>query len=225
MLICSIFANEGLPDLPNNFMVRAAEMVRAAGGLVIADEVQAGFGRTGHWWGYEASGFQPDIVTLGKPMGNGVPISATGASRNLIERFRGRTDYFNTYASSPLQAAAGMAVLDVIERDELVDNARQIGAMLKEGLERIAANDSHLGDVRGRGLFIVVDVVTDRKSRTPDPERAAALADRLKELGFLTAAAGAYKNLVKVRPPLVVSKDDAAAFLEAFETARQDICG
>jgi 4-aminobutyrate aminotransferase-like enzyme len=225
MLVCSLFANEGLPDLPESFMARAAAMVRAAGGLVIADEVQAGFGRTGHWWGYEATGFEPDIVTLGKPMGNGVPISATGASRDLIGRFRGRTDHFNTYASSPLQAAAGTAVLDVIERDKLIDNARGVGAMLKEGLEKIAASDLYLGDVRGRGLFIVVDVVTDRKSKTPDPERAAALADRLKELGFLTAAAGAYKNLVKVRPPLVASKDDAASFLDAFEAAKRDVCG
>jgi 4-aminobutyrate aminotransferase-like enzyme len=225
MLICSLFANEGLPNLPSHFMARVAEKVRAAGGLIIADEVQAGFGRTGHWWGYEATGFQPDIVTLGKPMGNGVPVSGTGASRDLIERFRARTDYFNTSAASPLQAAAGMAVLDVIERDKLVDHARQVGALLKEGLQTIAANDPHLGDVRGRGLFIVVDVVTDRKSRTPDPERAAALADRLKDLGFLTAAAGAYKNLVKVRPPLVVSEDDAAAFLEAFARAGQDVGG
>jgi len=225
MLICSLFANEGLPNLPNNFMPRAAEKVRAAGGLVIVDEVQAGFGRAGRWWDTRLTGFQPDIVTLGKPMGNGVPLSATGASRNLIERFRGRTDYFNTYASSPLQAAAGMAVLDVIEGDDLVGNAAKVGAMLKEGLQGIAANDPHLGDVRGRGLFIVVDVVTDRKSRKPDPERAVALADRLKELGFLTAAAGAYKNLVKIRPPLVISKGDAASFLEAFETARHDIGG
>ena len=225
MLICSLFANEGLPNLPNNFMARAAEKVRAAGGLVIADEVQAGFGRAGRWWGYEVTGFQPDIVTLGKPMGNGVPLSATGASRNLIERFRSRTDYFNTYASSPLQAAAGMAVLDVIERDGLVEHSRQVGAMLMEGLKRVATNDQHLGHVRGRGLFIVVDVVTDRKSRTPDPQRAAALADRLKDLGFLTAAAGAYKNLVKVRPPLVLSREDAVLFLQGFETARRDICG
>jgi len=192
---------------------------------VIADEVQAGFGRTGHWWGYEATGFQPDIVTMGKPMGNGVPVSATGASRSLIERFRGRTDYFNTYASSPLQAAAGMAVLDVIERDALLDNVRQIGPVLRQGLEQIAADNPHLGDVRGRGLFFVVEVVTDRESRTPDPGRAAAMSDRLKDLGFLTAAAGAYKNLVKVRPPLVLSRDDAAAFLQAFETARNDVCG
>jgi len=225
MLVCSLFANEGLPNLPPHFMARAAERVRAAGGLVIADEVQAGFGRTGHWWGYQATGFEPDIVTLGKPMGNGVPISATGASRKLIELFRRKTDHFNTYASSPLQAAAGMAVLDVIEREGLIVNARQVGAMLREGLARISATDPHLGDVRGCGLFIVVDVVTDRTSKTPDPERAAAFADRLMELGFLTAAAGAYKNLVKVRPPLVVSKGDATAFLEAFETARREICG
>ncbi|MCC6631206.1 MAG: aminotransferase class III-fold pyridoxal phosphate-dependent enzyme [Gammaproteobacteria bacterium] len=225
MLVCSIFANEGLPNLPGRFMARAAAMVRDAGGLVIADEVQAGFGRTGHWWGYEATGFQPDIVTMGKPMGNGVPVSATGASRSLIERFRGRTDYFNTYASSPLQAAAGMAVLDVIERDALLDNVRQIGPVLRQGLEQIAADNPHLGDVRGRGLFFVVEVVTDRESRTPDPGRAAAMSDRLKDLGFLTAAAGAYKNLVKVRPPLVLSRDDAAAFLQAFETARNDVCG
>jgi 4-aminobutyrate aminotransferase-like enzyme len=158
-------------------------------------------------------------------MGHGLPLSATGASRSLVERFRGRTDHFNTYASSPLQAAAGMAVLDVIERDELLDNVRQIGPRLRNGLEQIAAGNPHLGDVRGRGLFFVVEVVTDRESRTPDPRRAVAMSDRLKDLGFLTAPAGAYKNLVKVRPPLVLSSDDAASFLEAFETARNEVCG
>ncbi|MBK9252524.1 MAG: aminotransferase class III-fold pyridoxal phosphate-dependent enzyme [Proteobacteria bacterium] len=225
MLVCSIFANEGMPNLPGHFMARAAAMVRDAGGLVIADEVQAGFGRTGHWWGYEATGFQPDIVTLGKPMGNGVPVSATGASRGLIERFRSKTDHFNTFASSPLQAAAGMAVLDVIERDELLDNVRRIGRFLKDGLDQLVVGNQHLGDVRGRGLFLVVEVVTDRESRTPDPGRAAAMPDRLKELGVLTAPAGAYKTLVKVRPPLVLTTDDAASFLKAFEVARNDVCG
>ena len=216
MLICSIFANEGLPDLPDDFMPRAAELVRAAGGLMIADEVQAGFGRTGHWWGYQSVGFTPDIVTLGKPMGNGVPISATGASRALIEHFRSVTDHFNTFASSPLQAAAGMAVLDVIERDKLLENAQRVGTTLKEGLSRIAAEHSCIGEVRGRGLFVVVDIVEDG-TNIPDPVRAAAISDRLKDLGFLTAAAGAHKNLVKVRPPLVVSQDDAEALIEAFK--------
>ena len=221
MLICSIFANEGLPDLPDDFMPRATELVRAAGGLVIADEVQAGFGRTGNWWGYEATGFVPDIVTMGKPMGNGVPVSATGASRELVERFRAKTDHFNTFASSPLQAAAGMAVLDVIEGDALLANSRRVGAMLRQGLNDIAAVDPYLGDVRSRGLFLVVDVVQDKQSRMADAARANAIVNRLKDLGYLTAAAGAHKNLVKVRPPLVLNSEDVAGFLGAFDLARQ----
>ncbi|HSU04573.1 MAG TPA: aminotransferase class III-fold pyridoxal phosphate-dependent enzyme, partial [Acetobacteraceae bacterium] len=122
LIVCSILANEGLPDIPRGFMERAAAMVRAAGGVVIADEVQAGYCRTGRWWGYEVSGFQPDIVVTGKPMGNGLPLAATAASRALVETFRAATRYFNTFASSPLQAAVGMAVLDVIERDGLREN-------------------------------------------------------------------------------------------------------
>ena len=128
MIVCSIFANEGLPDVPRGFMPRAAEMVRAAGGLVIADEVQAGYCRTGRWWGYEVTGFTPDIVVTGKPMGNGLPLAATAASKALVERFRAGTRYFNTFASSPLQAAVGMAVLDVIERDDCARTWPTVGA-------------------------------------------------------------------------------------------------
>jgi 4-aminobutyrate aminotransferase-like enzyme len=223
MLICSIFANEGVPDIPAGLMARLADRVRAAGGLMIADEVQAGFGRTGHWWGYQATGFTPDVVVMGKPMGNGVPLAGTGASHELVDRFRARTGYFNTTASTPLQAAAGMAVLDAFEQEDLLGAAQRVGAFLKDGLTRLAADDASLGDVRGRGLFIVVDVVTDRGGRTPDRARARAFADGLKDLGFLTATAGAYDNLVKVRPPLVVSMDDARAFLDAFETVRNEI--
>jgi len=217
MLICSIFANEGLPDLPQGLMKRAADLVREAGGLVIADEVQAGFCRTGHWWGYQATGFTPDIVVMGKPMGNGVPIAGTGASHAIVDAFRAKTDHFNTTASTPLQAAAGMAVLDELEEQHLLENAQSLGQVLKDGLTRIAARNTHLGEVRGRGLFIVVDIVTDKDSRTPDQVLAAAICERLKTLGFLTANAGAYKNLIKVRPPLVISLGDIAAFLETFE--------
>lgn len=223
VLVCSIFANEGLPDLPAGFMARAAKLVREAGGLVIADEVQAGFGRTGHWWGYQATGFTPDIVVMGKPMGNGVPISGTGASHAIVDGFRARMDHFNTTASTPLQAAAGMAVLDELEQNRLVDRARQIGQVLKEGVTRIAAGTAHLGDVRARGLFVVVDVVTDKETRTPDPALAAAVSERLKDLGFLTATAGAYKNLVKIRPPLVVLQEDVAAFLATFEAVAREM--
>ncbi|MBV8394398.1 MAG: aminotransferase class III-fold pyridoxal phosphate-dependent enzyme, partial [Alphaproteobacteria bacterium] len=127
LIVCSILANEGLPDIPRGFMKKAEEIVRAAGGLLIADEVQAGYCRTGKWWGYEVTGFTPDIVVTGKPMGNGLPLAATAASRKLIEAFRGATRYFNTFASSPLQAAVGLAVLDVIERDKLADNVATVG--------------------------------------------------------------------------------------------------
>jgi 4-aminobutyrate aminotransferase-like enzyme len=217
LLICSIFANEGLPDLPAGFMPRAADLVREAGGLVIADEVQAGFGRTGHWWGYQATGLTPDIVVMGKPMGNGVPISGTGSSHAIVDGFRARMDHFNTTASTPLQAAAGMAVLDELEDRSLLDRTRNLGRVLKEGVARIAAGNAHLGDVRGRGLFVVADVVTDKETRTPDPALAAVVSERLKDRGFLTANAGAYKNLVKIRPPLVIGPDDIEAFLTVFE--------
>src|SRR5262249_15118797 len=158
LIVCSIFANEGLPDVPHGFMARAAELVHGAGGLVIADEVQAGYCRTGRWWGYEVTGFTPDIVVTGKPMGNGLPLAATAANKSLVDRFRAATRYFNTFASSPLQAAAGMAVLDVLERERLRDNASTVGATLKHALTERMGRSNVIGDVRGHGLFIGVEI-------------------------------------------------------------------
>lgn len=216
ILNCSIFANEGLPRLPGGFMQRMADLVHEAGGLVIADEVQAGFGRTGHWWGYQETGYTPDIVVMGKPMGNGVPLSGTGASHALINAFRAKTDHFNTTASSPLQAAAGMAVLDELEDRNLLAHGRAMSDILAEGLARVVANHPSFGELRQRGLFFVVDVVEDPASRKPWPALATLISDRLKELGFLTAVAGPLKNLVKIRPPLVILEEDIRAFLKAF---------
>lgn len=218
ILNCSIFANEGLPNLPAGFMQRMADLVHEAGGLVIADEVQAGFGRTGQWWGYQETGYTPDIVVMGKPMGNGVPLSGTGASHELINAFRAKTDHFNTTASSPLQAAAGTAVLDELEDRNLLAHARAMSEILSAGLAPIVADHPHLGELRQRGLFFVVDVVEDLGSRKPYPALATRISDRLKELGFLTATAGPLKNLVKIRPPLVILEEDIRAFLKAFES-------
>ncbi|MFI4973638.1 MAG: aspartate aminotransferase family protein [Caulobacterales bacterium] len=225
LIVCSIFANEGLPDVPRGFMARAAEMVRAAGGLVIADEVQAGYGRTGRWWGYDVTGFAPDIVVTGKPMGNGLPLAATAASRGLVEGFRARTRYFNTFASSPLQAAVGMAVLDVIERDGLIANVAAVGGALKRALVERKPRWDAIGDVRGHGLFIGVEMVKDPESRTADPAMAAEVANRLKDHGFLTAPAGFFGNVVKIRPPLVFSQADAEAFLGAFDATVAELRG
>lgn len=217
LIVCSIFANEGLPDVPPGFMRRAAQMVHAAGGLVIADEVQAGYGRTGRWWGYDVTGFTPDIVVTGKPMGAGLPLAATAASKALVDGFRARTRYFNTFASSPLQAAVGMAVLDVIEGEGLVENAGVVGAALKAGLLERKDASARIGDIRGVGLFIGIEMVSDRQSKTPDRDLAIDVVNRLKEKGFLTSNAGAFGNVVKIRPPLVFSRQNGEDFLAAFD--------
>ncbi|MCO6418948.1 aminotransferase class III-fold pyridoxal phosphate-dependent enzyme [Siccirubricoccus sp. KC 17139] len=216
MLICSIFANEGLPDVPAGFAARAAAMVREAGGLVIADEVQAGYARTGKWWGYEVTGFTPDIVVTGKPMGNGLPLAATAASRALVEGFRARTRYFNTFAASPLQAAVGMAVLDEIEQRDLRGNVTAVGAALKAGLQARRGASEAIGDVRGHGLFIGVELVRPADG-SPDVELAKAVINRLKEKGFLTSNAGIFANVVKIRPPLPFGMAEAEAFLGAWD--------
>ena len=225
LIVCSIFANEGLPDVPKGFMPRAAEIVHAAGGLVIADEVQAGYCRTGRWWGYEVTEFAPDVVVTGKPMGNGLPLAATAASKKLIDGFRHATRYFNTFASSPLQAAVGMAVLDVIERDGLRERAGKVGAALKRALAARAARAPCIGDVRGHGLFVGVEIVTDKESKKPDRNRAIDIVDRLKDKGFLTSNAGAFGNVVKIRPPLVFAARDGEDFLAAFDAVLAEIDG
>ena len=225
LIICSIFANEGLPDVPGRFMERAAEMVRDAGGLVIADEVQAGYGRTGWWWGYERAGFTPDIVVTGKPMGNGLPLAATSASKRLVDGFRAATNYFNTFASSPLQAAVGQAVLDVIERDGLRENATKVGVALKRAMVERMSRYPAIGDVRGDGLFVVVELVSDRERKTPDRDCAIDVVNRLKEKGVLTSNAGVFGNVLKLRPPLIFKEHHMSAFLAAFDETMAEIDG
>ena len=216
LIVCPIFANEGLPRIPDGLMRALASRVRAAGGLVIADEVQSGYGRTGRWWGYQRAGFEPDIVVTGKPMGNGVPLAATAASRDLVATFRARTRYFNTFAASPLQAAAGNAVLDELESRSLIAHADTLGTWLRDALTVRAARWPAIGDVRGAGLFLGLDIVSDEHG-TENPTLAAAICNELRNAGFLTAPAGARGNVVKIRPPLPFSRADAEAFLAAFD--------
>ena len=199
MLVCSILANEGTPRMPEGFLRQVAERVRRGGGLVIADEVQAGYGRTGRWWGYEVAGLRPDIVVTGKPMGNGLPLAATAASAELIERFRSRSRYFNTCASSPLQAAAGLAVLDEIEARGLVEHVATVGSMLQSELRSREGRWPMMGEVRGHGLFINIEIVKDREGRAPDRDAAARIVDALAQEGFLTGTNGALGSGEKVQ--------------------------
>ena len=223
LIMCSIFANEGLPDIPTGFMSKVTEWVHQAGGLVIADEVQAGYARTGRWWGYDDTRYKPDIVVTGKPMGNGLPLAATAASRLLVDAFRSGTRYFNTFASSPLQAAVGMAVLHEIEQRDLCSSVTRVGAHLKLELQARAERYDSIGDVRGRGLFIGIEMVKDGLSKKPDPDCADTIANRLKDNGILMSTDGKYDNNLKIRPPLVFSFEHAAKFLAAFDETMEEI--
>ena len=222
MMLCSILANEGLPDPPEGWFAEATAMVKAAGGLVIADEVQAGFGRSGSWWGYEVSDFTPDVVCMGKPMGNGFPVSAMAASHEMVSKFRETHRYFNTFASSPLQAAAGSAVLDEIIENGLVQQVTDVGAGLKTALTDLQAEHPQMGDVRGSGLFIGIDWVAPGTT-DPDVSGAQRMVESLKSRLILLGKAGQHGNVLKIRPPLVFQDEHAELFLEAFKDCLLDV--
>ena len=219
MMICPIFANEGLPDIPDGYLQKAATLVHDAGGLFIVDEVQAGFGRTGRWWGYEGSGVVPDIVTLGKPMGAGYPISAVITRGELLDRFRQQEMYFNTFAGNPVACAAGLAVLDVLEEEELIDNARLTGEIVVEGLNALKAKYDLIGDVRGDGLFFAVDLVTDRSEKTPDATAANWIVNDMRQRGVLISRIGQHDNVLKARPPLCFSAEQAEQLLTTLDAS------
>ena len=222
MMLCSILANEGLPDPPEGWFVEATAMVKAAGGLIIADEVQAGFGRSGSWWGYEVSDFTPDVVCMGKPMGNGFPVSAMAASHEMVSKFRETHRYFNTFASSPLQAAAGSAVLDEIIENGLVQQVTHVGAGLKTALTDLQVEHPQMGDVRGSGLFIGIDWVAPGTT-DPDVVGAERMVESLKSRLILLGKAGQHGNVLKIRPPLVFQDEHAELFLEAFKDCLLDV--
>ena len=222
MMLCSILANEGLPDPPEGWFAEATAMVKAAGGLVIADEVQAGFGRSGSWWGYEVSDFTPDVVCMGKPMGNGFPVSAMAASHEMVSKFRETHRYFNTFASSPLQAAAGSAVLDEIIENGLVQQVTDVGAGLKTALTDLQGGHPQMGGVRGSGLFIGIDWVAPGTT-DPDVSGAQRMVESLKSRLILLGKAGQHGNVLKIRPPLVFQDEHAELFLEAFKDCLLDV--
>jgi 4-aminobutyrate aminotransferase-like enzyme len=223
LIMCSIFANEGLPDIPAGFMARVTDLVHREGGLVIADEVQSGYGRTGCWWGYEKTRFRPDIVVTGKPMGNGLPLGATAAKKAWVDAFRAEKDYFNTCAATPLQAAVGMAVLDEIERLDLLGNAARVGDRLTKELQGRMERHAAIGDVRGSGLFLGVELVEVGEGKQPDAAAAITLSDRLKDKGFLVSYSGKYDNVLKIRPPLAFSHQNADDFLVAFDACMEEM--
>jgi len=220
LLIDTFFANEGIPRLPDGYLARAVQLVHAAGGLVIVDEVQSGFARSGaHLWGYQAHPVQPDIVTLGKPMGNGFPLAGLVTRRELIEAFGGHNMYFNTFGGSPLAARVGQSVLDVIEDEDLQGNALRQGGRLRAGLERLAQRHPLIGDVRGSGLFFAVELVQDRVTRTPATAAARHVVEAMRRDGVLIGKIGKGDHILKIRPPLVFTAEHGKLLLETLDCA------
>lgn len=224
MILCPAFVNEGFPDLPAGFLDEAIAVVRRHGGVLIADEVQPGFGRVGtHFWGHQRAAFAPEIVTMGKPMGNGHPVAAVATSLEILTAFRKAFRYFNTFGGNPVSCAAANAVLDVLEQENLQENARTIGEHIRAGLKRLAHRHDLIGDVRGSGLAIGAELVLDRATKRPATDEAARLINLLRERGVLAGANGISYNVLKIRPPMPFSRKDADELLSTLDATLADL--
>ena len=217
MIIEPVQGYGGIVPAPPGYLAGAFERVRAAGGLCVVDEVQSGFARTGdHYWAFEAHGVVPDIVTLAKGIGNGIPLAAVVARREVAESLAGKF-YFNTYGANPIACAAGRAVLRVIERERLQANARVVGAAFLEVLLELQRRHAIIGDVRGRGLMLAIELVEDRQTKAPATAATARIFELTREAGLVVSKSGNHRNVLRMVPPLCVTLDDVAFFAEAIE--------
>ncbi|KAH7553932.1 hypothetical protein JRO89_XS12G0080200 [Xanthoceras sorbifolium] len=207
----------GIVELAPGYLPPVYKSIKKAGGLCIADEVQAGFGRTGsHFWGFESQGVVPDIVTMAKGIGNGIPLGAVVTTPEIAEVLT-RRSYFNTFGGNPVCTAAGLAVLRVIEKEKLQSNAFVVGSHLKERLTALKDKYEIIGDVRGRGLMLGVELVSDHQEKTPAKAETLHVMDQMKELGVLIGKGGFYGNVFRITPPLCFTKEDADYLVDAMD--------
>lgn len=212
---------------PPNYLREVYKHVRAAGGICIADEVQVGFGRVGtNWWAFQLQGEDvvPDIVTLGKPMGNGHPVSAVVTTKEVADSFK-RTGvaYFNTFGGNPVSCAVASAVLDVIEDEQLMDHAKSVGEYLKASMTQLMEKHQIIGDVRGHGLFVGIDLVKDRKTREPHTKAAEHALSRFREEKILMQRDGPFENVLKMKPPMKFSKENVDHVVTVFDLILEEI--
>ena len=206
--------------MPAGYLKLVVDKVRAAGGVFIADEVQAGFGRMGsHMWGCQTHGVEAEIVTLGKPIGNGLALAAVVTTPEILASFTEKTDYFSTFGGNPVACAAGNAVLDVIEDEQLLANAMETGEYLRQGLRALAQRYPMIGDVRGAGMIAGVELVRDRATLEPAKEGTKRVINAMKEKGVLVGREGYHGNVLKIRPPMVFKPDNADFLIEALDEA------
>ncbi len=219
------FIAETLPSVggqivfPQDYLTETYQCVRGAGGVCIADEVQVGFGRLGsHFWGFETQNVVPDIVVLGKPIGNGFPLAAVVTTREIAEVFNNGMEFFSTFGGNPVACAVGLAVLDVVKEEQLQENALHVGNYWIAELENLRNKYPLIGDIRGSGLFLGLDLVLSRETREPAPLQASYVANRLRDRGILTGTDGPHHNVIKLRPPLIFSESDAAHFSSTLDS-------
>jgi alanine-glyoxylate transaminase / (R)-3-amino-2-methylpropionate-pyruvate transaminase len=213
----------GCVVFPDGYLKHVYEHVRAAGGLCIADEVQTGFGRTGtHYWGFETQGVIPDIVTMAKGIGNGSPLGAVVTTPKIAATLTQRT-HFNTFGGNPVVCAQGMAVLEVIEREKLQKNSLTIGNRLLAGLNQLKEKYKLIGDVRGKGLLLGIELVKDRQSKEPAKEECAQILETCKEMGLLLGKGGLWGQTIRFSPPMCVNEQDADFLLHVLDRAFSDL--
>ncbi len=225
----AVYVAETMPSVggqiifPPGYLAEVYRHVRSAGGVCIADEVQVGFGRLGtHFWGFETQGVVPDIVVLGKPIGNAFPLAAVVTTPKIAGAFDNGMEFFSTFGGNPVSCAAGLAVLDVLEEECLQENALRVGERLMAGLKELQARHAVIGDVRGSGFFLGLDLVRDRETRHPATEEASYVVNRLRDRGILTGTDGPHHNIIKLRPPLVFSEADADLFLATLDSILEE---
>jgi 4-aminobutyrate aminotransferase-like enzyme len=225
LLICPFFANEGFPNLEHGFLDEAISNIRNEGAIVIADEVQPGFGRIGtNWWGYQKIGIEPEIVTMGKPMANGHPVACVATSTEIMGSFRNNYGYFNTFGGNPVSCAAASATLEVVENEKLIKNALAVGQYALKGLEELKKEFPQIKQVRGSGLFFGAEMRGDNNE--PLTQYASQIAEKMRDKRILLGVLGKNRNTLKIRPPMVFSKNNADHLLEHLrDTMKEAECG
>jgi 4-aminobutyrate aminotransferase-like enzyme len=224
LLICPYFLNEGFPDNPDGWLKPVAEVVRKAGGLLICDEVQSGFGRTGtRMWAHEKMGIVPDVVTLGKPMANGHPVGGVVTRAEILATFRKGYRYFNTFGGNPVSCAAAMAVLEEIEEKNLIENALTVGAYARNRMKQLQQKHEYIGDVRGSGLIFGAEMVLDHDTKMPATEFADRVINAMRHRGIIHSKLGRHKNTLKIRPPMPFSQENADLLFNTLDEVLSEV--
>ena len=222
-IVESMLSCAGQIPFPQGYLAKSFELIRSVGGLCIADEVQVGFGRLGRkMWAFEEHGVIPDIVVMGKPIGNGHPMAAVFTTKEIADSFKGM-EFFSTFGGNPVSCAIGMAVLDVIEEKNLIENSKLMGELFIDGLTKLKNRYEIIGDIRGKGLFLGIELIKNRSSLEPAPKEAELLVEGMLSKNILLSIDGPRKNVIKIKPPMVISKEDVDRTIKSLDEVFSDI--